>query len=262
VAADLFDMNLRAMRRDRAARTGPELFLYERAFEDCLDRLAMVQRSFERALILGCPDPSWPEQLRQSIGQVDVADPGALFAQASGGNQLVEDRWSSPADEYDMCIAVGTLDTVNQLPHALLALRHTLKRDGLLIGAMAGGETLPRLRAAMRAADEVTGQASAHVHPRIEPAALAGLLSAAGFAMPVVDVDRASVSYSSLARLVRDLRAMGVTNVLTQRSRRPLSKMAYAAASKAFCPYEGQRTVETFEILHFAAWTPPQPEQG
>ena len=255
-------MNLRAMRRDRAARMGTELFLYERAFEDCLDRLAMVQRSFDRALILGCPGPSWPDQLRQKFGQVDVADPGALFASVSGGNQLIEDRWSSPAEAYDLCIAVGTLDTVNQLPLALLALRHALKPDGLLIGAMAGGETLPRLRAAMRAADEVSGHASAHVHPRIEPAALAGLLGAAGFAMPVVDVDRVSVSYSSLGRLVRDLRAMGATNVLAQRSRQPLSKAAFAAASHAFCPDEVQRTVETFEILHFAAWTPPHPEEG
>jgi hypothetical protein len=36
---ELFDMRLRSMRRDRAARTGPELFLHERAFADVLERL-------------------------------------------------------------------------------------------------------------------------------------------------------------------------------------------------------------------------------
>ncbi len=262
MASDLFDMKLRAMRRDRAARMGAELFLHERAFEDCLDRLAMVQRSFERALLLGCPDPRWAEALRRKIAHVDAADPGGLFAQASRGSQLAEDRWTPAAANYDLCIAIGTLDTVNQLPNALLALRHTLKPDGLLIGAMAGGETLPKLRAAMRAADEVRGQASAHVHPRIEPSALAGLLGGAGFSMPVVDVDRVPVSYSTLARLVRDLRAMGATNILSQRSRKPLLKAEVAAASAAFCPSQAQRTVETFEILHFAAWTPARPQQG
>ena len=35
----LFDMELRALRRDRAARMGPELFLLDRAFYDCVDRL-------------------------------------------------------------------------------------------------------------------------------------------------------------------------------------------------------------------------------
>jgi hypothetical protein len=36
---DLFDIELRASRRDRAARGGTELFLFERAFADCLERL-------------------------------------------------------------------------------------------------------------------------------------------------------------------------------------------------------------------------------
>jgi len=111
----------------------------------------------------------------------------------------------------------------------------------------------------MRAADQITGAASAHVHPRIEAAALSPLLSAAGFAMPVVDVDRVSVSYASLAGLVRDLRAMGATNVLKARSRRSLSRQALAAAAESFASAGGgKRTVETFEIVHFAAWSPAE----
>ena len=42
---DLFDMKLRALRRDRAARIGPELFLFERAFDDCLERIALMNRA-------------------------------------------------------------------------------------------------------------------------------------------------------------------------------------------------------------------------
>ena len=55
---DLFDMKLRALRRDRAARIGPELFLFDRIFDDCLERLALVNRRFERALLIGCPNPA------------------------------------------------------------------------------------------------------------------------------------------------------------------------------------------------------------
>jgi len=73
--------------------------------------------------------------------------------------------------------------------------------DALLIGAMSGGETLPRLRSAMRAADAAAGVASAHVHPRIEASAVAPLLSSAGLTMPVVDVDRIDVTYASLTGL-------------------------------------------------------------
>jgi hypothetical protein len=111
----------------------------------------------------------------------------------------------------------------------------------------------------MRAADAVEGAASPHVHPRIEAAALAPLLGDAGFVRPVVDVDRVSVRYSGLPALIADLRAMGATNVLVERPRRGLSRRALAAAIADFDTGDDDgRTTETFEILHFAAWTPPQ----
>lgn len=254
---ELFDQRLRAQRRERAFRNGPELFLLERGFEDVLDRLTLVQRRFEKALLIGCPDPEWRDRLLQYVGAVDVVDPCGLFAEAAGGRCQSEDALDVEPGSYDLCITVGTLDTINDLPGALLRLRFALKEDSLLLGAMAGGDNLPQLRAAMRAADEQMGAASAHVHPRVEPAALTGLLSSAGFKMPVVDVDRVQVRYDSLFALVRDLRAMGATNILTARARRPLTRRAIAAAAAHFENQgEGGRTTERFELLHFAAWTP------
>jgi hypothetical protein len=249
--AELFDMKLRAMRRDRAARIGPELFLLERAFGDCLDRVALMRRQFRRALLIGCPDAAWPQRLRQIAARIDTYDPGPLFAAAVKGTPITEDAWEPPPATYDLVIAIGTLDTVNDLVTAIRFIRRSMLGNGLFIGAFSGGDTLPQLRAAMRAAD-----AAAHVHPRIEPSALSPLLSAADFVNVVVDVDRVDVSYSSLGRLVADLRAMGATNVLRSRAP-PLTRAQTQAATRAFADAgDGQRTTETFEILHFAAWTP------
>lgn len=254
---ELFDMELRALRRDRAARLGPELFLFERAFDDCLDRLSLMHQRFGRALLIGCPDPSWPERLREFVADVDVRDPGRLFAKGAGAEQLVEDAWEPQSQAYDLVVAIGTLDTVNDLPRALIALRWSMKAGALLLGAMSGGDTLPRLRSAMREADRLAGAAAPHVHPRVEASALAPLLSSAGFADPVVDIDRVSVSYASLQRLVADLRRMAATNILAQRSRTPLSRRAYAAAAQSFSASgDGERTTETFEIIHFACRSP------
>jgi NADH dehydrogenase [ubiquinone] 1 alpha subcomplex assembly factor 5 len=153
-------------------------------------------------------------------------------------------------------LAVGTLDTVNELPAALQAIRGSMRANALLVGAMPGGETLPQLRSAMRAADSVTGEASAHVHPRIEASALAALLTATGFARPVIDVDRVEIAYRSFEQLVADLRAMAATNLLSERSRRPLNRAEAAAAAESFAAAgDGERTIETVEIVHFAAWT-------
>ena len=242
---ELFDQNALELRRSRAIQRGPETFLHERAFEDILERISLTNRRFESALLVGCVDPAWPERLRPFADTVAVMEP----------NDLMRLEPSS----YDLCVTVGALDMLNDLPQALAIIRFALKPDGLCIGALSGGQTLPRLRSAMRAADEEIGSASPRVHPRIDPAALAGLLSEAGFAMPVVDVDRARASYRSLHDLVRDLRSMGATNSLSARSKAPLSRAAILAAERSFAEdAEDGRTVETFEILHFAAWTPQQ----
>ena len=239
----LFDQRLRAMRLDRALRGGPELFLHERSFEDILDRLSLIRRRFERALLIGRFEAAWSDRLLAYAQSVDVTDADALLKLEPGA--------------YDLCVAASGLDTVEDLPNALLTMRFALGEDSLLIGAVPGGDTLPALRAAMRAADERMGAATAHIHPRVEPAGLTSLLTSAGFAMPVVDVDRVQVTYKSLWDLVRDLRSMGATNVLVARSRRPLSRSAATAAAGQFeAAARDGRTTEMFEILHVAAWTP------
>jgi hypothetical protein len=238
--ADLFDMKARGLRRHRAARIGPELFLFERAFDDCLERLDLIHRRFQRALLIGWLDPAWPEQLSEFADEVDAA----------------EDSWEPVEAAYDLVLSIGSLDTENDLRLALRLVHHAMRPGALFLGAIAGGETLPQLRNALRAADAVTGAAAPHVHPRIEASALASLLTEAGFIDAVVDVDRAIVSYRSFERLIGDLRAMGATNVLTARPRF-IGRAARAAAAAAFHQAgDGTRTAETFETLHFAAWTP------
>lgn len=255
VTRDLFDRNLRALRRDRAARIGTELFLFDRAFDDCLDRLRDISRPFGNALLLGCPSEDWPKRLGAIVGNVDVMDPGALFASRARGAQVEEDRQDFGEQYYDLCVAIGTLDTVNDLPLALQLLGRSLRPDSPLIGAIAGGNSLPALRASLIEAGRAEGSVVARTHPRIEPNSLAQLLAAAGFAMPVVDVDRVHLRYKDLDALVRDLRAMAATAVLAERPR-PLSRNEATHAHNAFSAQAADgRTGELVEILHFLAWT-------
>ena len=227
VTTPLFDQQLLAMRRRRALREGADLFLHERALEDIVERLSLVRRRFRSALLIGWPGSWWPETIRDLGEKVRVIEPEAI-------TQL------EPAT-HDLCIAVGGLDTVDDLRRALLTIRFALEEDSLFLGAIPGGDTLPRLREAMRAADEQMGGASPHVHPRIEPVGLSSLLGDTGFTMPVVDVDRVQASYEALWGLVRDLRRMAATNVLASRSRRHLSRAAVEAAAKRIRVGRGRR---------------------
>lgn len=255
VTRELFDRRLRALHRDRAARNGPEMFLYDRAFHDCIERLQDINRPFGRALLIGCPTPAWPERLRGIVDAIDVVDPGASFSQAAGGMQVDEDRHDFGEDRYDLCLAIGTLDSVNDLPLALQLIRRSLRKDAPFIGAFAGGNSLATLRASLIEAGRESGRIVGRTHPRIDPSTLAQLLSTAGFAMPVVDVDRVTLRYANLDGLIGDLRAMGATSVLLERPpafRKAETARLHAAFSNAG---KDERTEEFVEILHFLGWS-------
>lgn len=112
MSSNLFDEKARELRRRRALACGPDLFLHERAFEDILDRLALVQRRFRSALLIGGA-PGWSERLSVAADSVHAIAPAGLMQVEPGS--------------YDVCVAVGWLDTANDLPAALLAVRFALQ---------------------------------------------------------------------------------------------------------------------------------------
>ena len=262
-----FDRALRRLRRDRAARlTGEPHPLLERMAEEVEERLAMVSRRFERALDLGSGPGLVGKRLAAQGIEVASADPGALFAARNGGTQCDEDRLPFPPGTFDLVVSAGTLDSVNDLPGALVQIRRLLRPDGLFLAAFVGAGSLPLLRHVMRSADEAEGQpASPRLHPQIDIRAAGDLLGRAGFALPVVDGEKVSVRFPTMGRLVDDLRELGWTNILSARSRRPIGRLGLAAASAAFAEAADAdgRSTERFEIIHLSGWAPspdqPQP---
>src|SRR5205807_10035983 len=121
---------------------------------------------------------------------------------------------------FDLVVSALSLQFVNDLPGALVQIRGVLKPDGLLVAALAGGDTLTELRQAFAAAEsEVEGGISPRVAPFADVRTMGVLLQRAGFALPVTDVDRVVARYDSPLRLMHDLRRMGATNVLAERRR-------------------------------------------
>jgi NADH dehydrogenase [ubiquinone] 1 alpha subcomplex assembly factor 5 len=259
-----FDRDLRRVRRDRAAAAGGDAdYLLRHAADELIERLAIVKRDFSRALVLGSAHPSLAEQLRARGIEVVAADAGARFAAAAGGVQGDEDRLPFAPGSFDLVVSLGVLDSVNDLPGALVLVRRALKPDGLFLGAFAGAGSLPRLRRAMQAAEEAEGlPASPRIHPQIDLRAAGDLLARAGFALPVVDGETVTVRFGGLMRLVADLRAMGGTNLLRSRSSRPLGRLGLAAAAADFAAAAGPdgKTAERFEIVYLIGWA-PSPDQ-
>jgi SAM-dependent methyltransferase len=152
------------------------------------------------------------------------------------------------------------LHWAGDLPGALVQIRRILKPDGLFLAAMLGGSTLVELRTALIEAELIE---EGGVSPRVSPAAelgdVAGLLLRTGFAMPVADAEKITVTYPDALALMRDLRGMGETNALTARRRTPLRRATLARAALLYAERFGLpdgRIPATFEVLFLTGWAP------
>ena len=246
---ELFDADLLALRRARARGAD---FLREAVAREVTDRLVEVNRTFLAPAIVGPRGEVQAEAMRAAgLAEPLLRADAAVLDLAEGAHDLVIHalalHWAN--------------DPVGQMVQSRLALRP----DGLFIGTMFGGETLHELRAALAAAEvETLGGLSPRVAPMGEIRDLGGLLQRAGFALPVADAERFDVTYATPLDLMRDLRAMGETNVMRARLARPMRRDMLARACEIYTDrfaLPDGRIPATFEVLFLTGWAPAPSQQ-
>ena len=150
----IFDRGLINRRLDRAwVRAGgqaPADFLLVRAAEDLRGRLSLVKRRFALATDFGSPGPHGATALA-AAGQVDCIIRLAPTEGSLGTGDFLPvvgdlERLPAADSRLDLAVSLLALQTVNDLPGALIQMRRALKGDGLLIVALIGGESLTELR--------------------------------------------------------------------------------------------------------------------
>lgn len=246
---------MRQRKRRARASFRDAAFLHTRVAADLADRLEVVPRPFPRVLALGggglfSDEVRARPELSARIGSIletdlDFIDPEHLpFALGS----------------FDLIVSPLALHWINDLPGVLIQLRLALKPDGLLLASLFGGETLHELRLSLiEAESELTGGAGPRVSPFADLQDIAGLLQRAGFALPAADRDVVTVRYGEPMKLLADLRAMGETSALRERSPRGLSRRILARAFEIYRERysdEDNRVRATFEILTATGWSP------
>jgi SAM-dependent methyltransferase len=264
----IFDRALAHRRLDRAwarARRGDGAdFLLARAADELGERLALVKRRFTLAADFCSPGPHAAAALAER-GQVGfIVRLAPTSASVGGGDFLgaVADLERLPMADgrLDLAVSLLALQTVNDLPGALVQIRRALKPDGLLVAALIGGDTLTELRQSLTIAEsEILGGASPRVAPFVDVGALGSLMQRAGLGLPVVDLDRTTVRYADIFALMGDLRAAGAANALEARSRSPLRRdvlmRAAAVYAERFSDPDG-RLRATFDVLWLSGWAP------
>ena len=239
-------------------------FLLAHVIAELVERVAATDRHYEIAVAHG----GQSDALAQAL--VDTGKIGSLFRIEQTHHALDGARFASAvADEEALPLGPGSVDLLvsslalqwsNDLPGALIQIRRALKPDGLFLAALTGGNTLAELREVFFEAEtEILGGASPRVMPAADIRDLGALLQRAGFALPVADRDVLTIRYATVFDLFRDLRAMGATTALVERSRRPAHRKLFARAAEIyaerFTDSDG-RIRATFEIVFLSGRAP------
>ena len=225
----------------QAQADGPR-YLIDDMVEDVLERLSFVRLEPATALVIGDYSGALAKELARHGVKVTQVEPAEGF----------DEERPFPFDGFDLIASLGTLDTVNDLPGALVHIRRALAPGGMLIASLPSAGSLPVLRGAMLAAD--ADRPAPRLHPAIDVRSGAQLLQRALYSDPVVDQRHLDVGFRSFARLVADLRAQGLSNVLRQHGP-ALGRAALDRARAAFAVAgENGRTVERFELLTLSGW--------
>jgi len=222
-----------------------------------LDRLDDTTHRFSAALDVGGRGSVAPALRARGMDVVSL-DPSPRMAALAGGAPVAADPEFLPfaPGSFDLVVASLSLHWVNDLPGALIQLRHALRPDGLFLASIPILGTLDGLRSALTEAEtNISGGASPRVSPFADLRDCAGLLQRAGFALPVADAEDIEFLYANPLAALHDLRAAGETNALKLRNRRAPSRALFASALAALHMQNG-RTRIRLRVAYLTGWAP------
>jgi len=153
----------------------------------------------------------------------------------------------------DMVWSNLALQWCNDLPATFSGLHQVLRDEGLLIFSTFGPDTLRELRIAF---DGVDGRR--HINRFADMHDVGDMLMAAGFADPVMEMERITLTYSDVKAVMQDLRGIGAHNAMVDRS---TGMMGRAKWTRIVQNYETLRRdgklPATFEVIYGHAWKVP-----
>ncbi len=268
--ADLDRRRVRAAFQHAAKSYDSAAVLQREIGDRLMERLDIIRYSPDRILDAGSGTGYCTHALSRRYPQarvvgVDVA-PGMAreaarrrrrgFLPGRGGREdhVCGDAESLPVASASMDMVVSNLMLQWCSPDAVFSeFRRVLRPGGLLMFTSFGPDTLGELRSAWGSVD-----GAPHVHDFIDMHDLGDALMRAGFAGPVMDVERLVLTYPRVLDMLRDLKAIGARNAVRGRHPGLTGKDRFAGFCSAYEAMAGAdgRISASYEIVYGHAWAP------
>lgn len=243
----------------RAARGYEDAaFLQREVGQRLIEQLKMEQLAPSRVLDIGAGSG---RDARSLAGIWPDAQVVALDLAAPMLRAVNPDLAAVCADAHQLPLAGRSVDLIwsnlalqwcEDLGAVMGEFRRVLRPGGLLLFSTFGPETLNELRTAWAQVDE-----RVHVHGFSDMHDIGDALLQSGFVDPVMNAETLTVTYSEVTGLMRDLKAMGASNVAEGRRRGLTGRRRFEALRKAYEPFRADGVLPaTWEVVYGRAWGP------
>ncbi len=171
-----------------------------------------------------------------------------------------EEQLPFPNQTFDLAISCASFHHINNLPKALTEYKRILNPDGLFLASFVGGDTLLEARESLLNSEiKLIGGASPRIIPMINLKTISDLVQHGGFALPVVDREKIYLSYSSLINIFKEIKYLGESNYMRERSLKIPPKKLFKLAEKFYQDHyldQHNRLKVTLELIHLCGWGP------
>ncbi len=236
--------------------------LQARVRQELLERLGSMRLEAEVVLDLGAGTGHGAFALKRlyrsaTVIALDIA-PGMLREAKRHSRtfrrfgRVCADAFRLPLKDecVDLVFSNLMLHWCDELDVVIGEVRRVLKPGGFLTFSTLGPDTLRELRSAWSAADSAS-----HVNAFLDMHDVGDALTRAGFAEPVLDVERVELTYPDVLALVRDLKAIGAHNVTSARHKGLTGRGKWRAMTEAYEAFRRDgRLPASYEVVHGAAW--------
>jgi malonyl-CoA O-methyltransferase len=156
------------------------------------------------------------------------------------------------AGSVDLVWSNLTLQWINDPSVAFGEFNRVLRIGGLLMFTTFGPDTLKELRAAFTGIDGAT-----HVSRFIDMHDLGDMLLQSGFADPVMDMEKLTLTYNDATTMMRELKAIGAHNATLGRPRGLTGRARWRRVLNALEGFRSDgRLPATYEVVYGHAWKP------
>lgn len=276
---NVFDRKAKALQRERAAHR-PDVDYFDYLKEELgyrlADRVLDISRDMDLCLDIGCGRGYVTRHLTaRSIKKLKCCEMSTTMleqCQLPDESENIEcekinydfDGRALPFEDESINLVTSSLSLhwVNNLPGLFKEINRVLKKDGVFIGSMFGGDTLFELRGALQLAElEREGGFASHVSPYVQAQDLGSLLNRSGFNMVTLDTDEVTIRVPTVMQLIRDLKGMAENNAAWSRKIR-INKDTLLAANAIYSSLYGKEEEgklvlpATFQVYFWIGWKP------